>query len=336
MSSAYPPGHHLTLLRGDDGTPFADPGEQARLGPPLGRLRRGRPAAFGARTRPRGEFAAVREECWNDDAQALVDPDGLWYWEDRAAPDLQLVDAQHQGLVDALVDEGVEVVEVEGDLPAHITSPIYTRDPLITVPGGAIIGRLEPKKRRGEEAAVARAVSALGMPILATIHGRGLMEGGSFVKLTPDVAVFGTSFRCNDEAAEQLRAALRPLDIELIVVPLAPYSIHIDGHLGMVAPDLVIIDPLGLPWWFVDRLKELGIEPVPCVPGEEWAINSLALAPRRILMCEGYHRRWSGSLADGVEVRTVPYAEIQKGGGGVHCSTMEFVRDDGRLSSRRP
>jgi arginine deiminase len=26
-------------------------------------------------------------------------------------------------------------------------------------------------------------------------------------------------------------------------------------------------------------------------------------------------------------VRTVPYAEIQKGGGGVHCSTMELVRD---------
>jgi N-dimethylarginine dimethylaminohydrolase len=26
-------------------------------------------------------------------------------------------------------------------------------------------------------------------------------------------------------------------------------------------------------------------------------------------------------------VVTVPYAEIQKGGGGVHCSTMELVRD---------
>jgi CheY-like chemotaxis protein len=80
------------------------------------------------------------------------------------------------------------------------------------------------------------------MPILATIHGRGLMEGGSFVKLTPTVAAFGTSFRCNDEAAQQLEAALRPLGIELIVVPLSPYSIHIDGHIGMIAPDLALID----------------------------------------------------------------------------------------------
>jgi arginine deiminase len=29
----------------------------------------------------------------------------------------------------------------------------------------------------------------------------------------------------------------------------------------------------------------------------------------------------------GVEVRTVAYDEIHRNGGGVHCSTMELVRD---------
>jgi N-dimethylarginine dimethylaminohydrolase len=29
----------------------------------------------------------------------------------------------------------------------------------------------------------------------------------------------------------------------------------------------------------------------------------------------------------GVEVVTVPYDEIHKNGGGVHCSTMELVRE---------
>jgi N-dimethylarginine dimethylaminohydrolase len=328
VSGTYPPGFHLTLLRGDDGAPFADPAEQERVWgrrwgahDEVGRLR-----SVLVRP-PRGEFAAVRADCWRDDAAALVDPDGLWYWEDRAAPDLDLVDAQHRGLVSALEAEGVEIVALEGDLPAHITTPIYTRDPLVTVPGGAIIGRLEPYKRRGEEALVSRTLAGLGMPILATIHGRGLLEGGSFVKLAPAVAAFGTSFRCNDEAADQLRAALAPIGIELIVVPLSPYSIHLDGHLGMIAPDLALVDPLGLPWWFVDRLKQLGIEPVPCVPGEEWAINSLTLRPRRVLMCDGFPQTIERLSGHGVDVVTVPYAEIQKGGGGVHCSTMELVRD---------
>ena len=48
----------------------------------------------------------------------------------------------------------------------------------------------------------------------------------------------------------------------------------------------------------------------------------------RVLMCEGYPR--TAELLDqhGIKVATIPYDEIQKGGGGIHCSTMELVRDD--------
>ncbi len=57
------------------------------------------------------------------------------------------------------------------------------------------------------------------MPIIGTIIGTGLLEGGSFVKLTPTVAAYGTSYRCNAESALQLAGLLRPLGIELVVVP---------------------------------------------------------------------------------------------------------------------
>ena len=58
--------------------------------------------------------------------------------------------------------------------------------------------------RRGEEPLVTRAVAAAGMPILQTITGAGLLEGGSFIKLRPGIAAYGTSIRCNDEGARQL------------------------------------------------------------------------------------------------------------------------------------
>ena len=90
MSGGYPLGYHLTLLRGDDGTPFADPAEQERVwgrewgaADEVGRLR------MVLVRRPRGEFGAVRADCWDDDSGALVDPDGLWYWEERTPPDLR-------------------------------------------------------------------------------------------------------------------------------------------------------------------------------------------------------------------------------------------------------
>jgi N-dimethylarginine dimethylaminohydrolase len=279
---------------------------------------------------PRRELERVRADCWDENAQALVDPAGGWYWEARELPDLVRVHAQHAGLVAALEAEGVDVVHVEGDGGAHLSRPFFTRDPLCTVPGGAIVGRMAPQMRRGEEALVTRAIAADGMPILRTIHGTGLLEGGSFVKLRPGLAAYGTSFRCNEEGARQLREVLDVLEIELLMLPMCGYSIHLDGHLGMVDVDKALVDPVGLPYWFLERLAAEGIEAIPCPPGEEWAINSLCLRPGRVLMCEGYGRARAALERRGVDVLTIPYDEVQKAGGGVHCSTMELVREPAR------
>ena len=324
----YPVGYAVSLCPAEAEPPFEAPTQQrlvwgAEWGAhdEVGPLRRVLVRA------PRDEFARVNPECWDERAQALVDPAGGWYWESREAPDLDLVRSQHAGLVAALEAEGVDVVEVSGPSAPHLSRPLYTRDPLCTVPGGAIIGRMAPAMRRGEERMVAQAVASLGMPILRTIHGSGLLEGGSFVKLTPRLAAYGTSFRCNEEGARQLREVLDVLGIELLVLPMAGWSIHIDGHIGMVDVDKALVDAAGLPYWFLDRLAQEGIEAIPCPPGEEWAINSLALRPGRVLMCDAYPRSREALERRGVEVVTIPYEEIQKGGGGVHCSTMELVRE---------
>jgi N-dimethylarginine dimethylaminohydrolase len=325
---AYPVGYAVSLCPAEPEPPFEEPSQQrlvwgAEWGATdeVGRLR------TVLMRRPGDEYQLVRADCWDERAQALVDPAGGWYWESREPPDIDLVAQQHAGLVTALEAEGVEVVEVQGPAAPHLSRPIYTRDPLCTVPGGAIIGRMAPAMRRGEEGMVARTVAAVGMPILRTIHGSGLLEGGSFVKLTPKLAAYGTSFRCNEEGARQLREVLDVLGIELLVVPMAGWSIHIDGHIGMVDVDKALVDIAGLPYWFLDRLRAEGIEAIPCPAGEEWAINSLALRPGRVLMCEGYPHARDALERRGVEVVTIPYDEIQKGGGGVHCSTMELVRE---------
>ncbi len=281
---------------------------------------------------PSRGLARVRADAWDPEAGALVDPDGRWYWTDRRPPDLQRIADQHRGLVHALVDEGVDVVLAPAMNDAF-TKSVYVRDPLVTVPGGAIIGRMAVLMRRGEEADLTRVVAGAGMPILATMTGTATLEGGSFVKLRNGVAALGTSIRCNPEAAEQLREVLARIGWELVVVPLPGYTIHLDMHLGMLDVDLALADVGSLPYTFLTRLASMGIDLVPAEAGEIWGLNLLALGPRRVLMAEGSPATAARLRDAGVDVRTVAYDEVHRNGGGVHCSTMELVRDPAQATS---
>ena len=88
------------------------------------------------------------------------------------------------------------------------------------VKGGAIVTRLGPIVRRGEEAPVTETLAKVGMPILRTIHGTGLMEGGSFVWLNPRTAVIGRSSRVNEEGTRQVEEVLNAQGVELLRVDL--------------------------------------------------------------------------------------------------------------------
>ena len=270
----------------------------------------------------------IRADAYDAELGALVDPEGGWYWTRREPPDTHRAAAQHAGLVAALHAEGVEVIAAP-PLPDRFTKAMYVRDPLVTVPGGAVIGRMGVRMRRGEEADVTRAVAAAGMPILATLTGTATLEGGSFVKLRPGLAALGTSIRCNAEGARQLREVLARIGWQLVEVPLPGYTIHLDLHLAMLDADLALVDAPGLPYEFLTQLGDLGIEAIHAAPGEDWGLNLLALAPRRVLMADGSPRSAERLAVAGVEVLTVPYDELHCNGGGVHCSTMELVREPG-------
>ena len=145
--------------------------------------------------------------------------------------------------------------------------------------------------RRGEEADVTRVVAGAGMPILATITGTGTLEGGSFVKLRPGVAAFGTSIRCNDEAAAQLREVLARIGWELLVVPLPrlhdpPRPAPGDGRRR---PRARRRRPACRTRSSRSSSRR-GIETIHPEPGEAWALNVLCLRPGRVLMAEGSPR----------------------------------------------
>lgn len=277
--------------------------------------------------RPGVEMHTIDESKWNEEAGALIGDNGSWYWRDRKGPNLELMQKQHDHFADVLRSEGVEVVyldEVSPDRPKSV----FTRDLGIAVPGGVILGRFAPAMRRGEEKTALRTLGKLGVPILRTVHGTGTFEGGNFAYINNKYAAIGLSSRSNEEGIRQVRETLAVMGIEVLSVPLTGYALHLDGAFSMVDVDLALVNVTKLPYWFLEKLKELGIKTVDVHPDDNWyAINCVPVRPGKVIMTTGSDRTVERLGKVGVEVIQIEYDEILKNGGGPRCSSMPLIRD---------
>ncbi|MEX0810059.1 MAG: arginine deiminase family protein [Dongiaceae bacterium] len=278
--------------------------------------------------RPGHEFDIIDPTKRIEEIGSYGDPRSGWYWQSKRIPPLAELQAQHDALVAALKAEGAEVIYLEGVEGGRFKS-IYTRDSSFAVKGGAIVCRMAPRMRHGEELPVTRILAKIGMPILRTLHGTAMMEGGTFAWLNPTNAVIGRSIRANDEGIEQIAEVLRWQGVTLHVVDLCGYDIHIDGSLCMIDVDLALVNPFGLAFTFLETLKELGIRTIEIGSEDDgWIINCLAVRPGRVLMPDGISDGTRKRLEKaGVEIVPLPYASVQLNGGGIHCSTCPLIRD---------
>jgi N-dimethylarginine dimethylaminohydrolase len=278
--------------------------------------------------RPGPEMAVVDPSKRIAEIGSFGDVGEGWYFQSDTPPDVPAMQAQHDGLTRALEAAGIEVFHVEGVDGTRLKS-CYTRDPLIMVNGGAIVCRMGARIRRGEELPITRTLAKIGIPILATISGTGVMEGGSFAWLNPTTAAIGIGVRVNREGAIQVGEVLKRQGVELLIVELTGYDIHLDVSFLMVDKDLALVNPFGLPYSFMEELKARGIRLVEITPGDDpWINNSLAIAPGKLLMPDGATNRTLDALARrGVSWMTIPFAAMHKNGGGIHCSTTPLRRD---------
>jgi N-dimethylarginine dimethylaminohydrolase len=278
--------------------------------------------------RPGDEMKVIDPSKRIESIGSFGDLEAGWYFQSDTVPKIADMQAQHDSLAAALTAHGVEIHYIEGDVGNRLKS-CYTRDPLIMVKGGAIVCRMGTRIRRGEELAVTRTLARLGIPILRTLSGNALMEGGSFAWINDRTAVIGCGIRVNREGAEQVGEVLKRQGVELLIIDLVGYDIHIDGSFQMIGKDLAIVDPFALPYSFLEKLKELKVRTVEISPADDkWIINSLAVAPGELLMPEGATNQTLDALArHGVKWTVVPYGKMQLNGGGIHCSTTPLIRD---------
>ena len=178
---------------------------------------------------------------------------GYWMSPDRSLPDLERMQEQHDRLAQLLRNEGAEVVYIEPDdgEDAELCKSVNVRDIINVTPGGAILNRMAPAMRQGEERLALKTLAKIGMPINGSIIGNGIFEGGSFGFLKPGLAFAGHSKRGNLEGIRQLENILATLDIELVTIPIVGHSLHTDSAFTMVDVDKAVLIPDRLPYWFL-------------------------------------------------------------------------------------
>lgn len=254
------------------------------------------------------------------------DPEGNWLWPGKDLPDVPKMQEEHDRLVEIMRNEGIEIINLEETVsPGSHVMACMSRDYAVAVKGGVIICRMAQKYRRGEESLVAKKIASLGVPILRTIHGTGVFEGGNFALLNEENAVVGRSAATNEEGARQVEEVLRVLGINLIRMDIPDHQTHIDGFLGMVGKNLALVNPY-VPYSFREKLKELGIKIIPTGAGV-FDVNVLVLRPGKIVASHISNKTTKTLEKHGIEVIKHDMLELEKAQGGPRCATCPLIRD---------
>jgi arginine deiminase len=239
-----------------------------------------------------------------------------------AAPDAGRAALEHDALADVYRAEGVAVSYVEP--PADATPNLmFVADLMFMTPAGAIVARPASTVRAGEERWVARALAALGVPILRTVAGTGVFEGADAMLLDARTAVVGVGLRTNREGARQVAAMLAELGIDTLIVDQPHGAMHLMGQFRIVDRDLAYVRSGRTPWSLLDALRERDFEvryfPDDAEMDSGMGHNFVTLGPRRILLPDGNPISEREYRSAGIETVTVDVGELRKAAGAIGC-----------------
>lgn len=244
-----------------------------------------------------------------------------------AAADQAAAAAQHAELEAALAEAGVAVHQVVPE--PHLPYQVYTRDAVQMTHRGAVLTQLARPERRGEYAAILRALDGLGVPVWQ-MSSAGTLEGGDIHLIRPGLAMVGVSGGRTDAAgAGQLARWLGHEGWEVKLVPFPEHFLHLDLLFSMAAEGVAVACTEVLEDEIIAWLGDHGVRVVPSTYREAMALagNVLALGGGRVLSSRGAARINAALRAEGLTVLDPDLSVFTAGGGGPRCLTAPLRRD---------
>lgn len=248
----------------------------------------------------------------------------------RAPIDAEVFRKEHDSLAKLYKEHGVKVFYLEEQREDR-PNAVYMRDSMFMTPEGAIICRPALPVRRGEEAAVAKKLASLNIPIVRTINGTGTFEGADCLWVNRKTVILARSSRTNEDGYNQAAYELTRMGVEKILTVPIPYTnAHLDGVMNFVDEETALINTRQVPYDVCEYLMNHGFRIIDAPDQNETretlGLNIVALKPGQVIQAEGNPHTKEALEKNGIEVISIRFDEILKGWGSVHCCSATLAR----------
>ena len=253
--------------------------------------------------------------------------DGHW-----REPDRDLLLTQHAEFVDLL--RGLGATVLVGDSIPGLVDSVYTHDPAVMTPFGAILLQMHKPVRAPEPEAMGATSNSSAYRSLARSPAMPSATEATRSGSTTRTLVVGRSYRTNTSAVEQFRALLEPHGASVISVDMPHYLgpdavLHLMSVISPIDHDLAVVyEPLA-PVALIELLDQRGIRRITVDEDEmlTQGANILAVAPAEVVLSAGNDKVRAKLDAAGVKVHEFAGTEVAvKGDGGPTCLTQPLWR----------
>ena len=228
-------------------------------------------------------------------------------------PDYEKALFQHAAYADALRACGVEPTILAAD--EKYPDSVFIEDTAVLSEKVAVITRPGTPSRRGEESAVAEALSRF-YDHLEYIAAPGTLEGGDVLRAGNRFFI-GISARTNEAGARQLAAILNKNGYSATLVPLR-HVLHLKTGIAYLENNRLLAGGE-----FLEHLLLSGFEIIPVPRVEAYAANSIWVNGR-VLVPAGFAKTRQVVAGLGYEVLPVDVSEFRKFDGGLSCLSLRF------------
>ncbi|MGZ3787482.1 MAG: dimethylarginine dimethylaminohydrolase family protein [Bacteriovorax sp.] len=208
---------------------------------------------------------------------------------------------------------------------------MYVRDLFWNGKEGSILARMGSLIRAGEEKYAATALSLLSIPILSSIHQKGLFEGADLLWLNSKTLLCGIGNRTNKEALKQIQEVMKKEKIKIVPVVLPKKVQHLLGMLQIVDRKKALIRSDIAPKKLIEILKKEKFSLVHVSETDEvinrQGMNIVTIRPNEIFMpkdCPELNRLYKKN-----KIKVLAELEITQllaGAGGLACATGIIAR----------